>query len=340
MILTITIIIFLAALIVTHEFGHFITAKLFKLRVDEFAFGFPPRIFAKKWKDTLYTLNAIPFGGFVKIFGENEEGIKEGGEIVSRDELNRSFYIQPAWKRFIIIAAGVIMNFFVGWMAFSIILFFVGIPQSLYVKTVIPDSPAEQAGFVKGEKIVGFASSQDFINYIDVNAGNSIFVNGREIVPRVNPPAKEGRIGVALEEGDFLKYSIIASISRGFSDAVHLIQRIFSAVFELISNMINGTGSIKELTGPIGIFQEIDRVSAYGFLYLIQFLGVLSLNLAVFNMLPIPALDGGRMLFILIEQIVGRRLNPRHEAIANVIGFSLLILLAITVTINDIIGNS
>src|SRR3989338_9026559 len=144
--LIITIVIFLAILIVTHEFGHFITAKFFKLRVDEFAFGFPPKIFSKKVGDTTYSVNAIPFGGFVKLYGENEAGDDPN------EKPERSFYHQKAWKRGLIIAAGVVMNFIIGWFAISLVIFVSGAPAAVYISDVVIGSPAESAGFVKGEK--------------------------------------------------------------------------------------------------------------------------------------------------------------------------------------------
>ena len=337
MILIITVIVFLAILIVTHEFGHFITAKLFKLRVDEFAFGFPPKIFSKKVGETTYSLNSIPFGGFVRIYGES--GV-ENASSEKKEDVNRSFYIQQAWKRALIIASGVFMNFIIGWLAFSGIAFFSGIPQGgpigLHIKDILPGSPAEIAGIKSGDRINDFMSISDFQSFVSGKTGDKIMVAGREVVPAADSNG-EGKIGVILEEEYILaKYNFVKSIGEGFIVAITLIKDIYRAVGDLVVGLFSGEKVLSSLTGPVGIFNEIGRASSNGVEYLVQLLGILSLNLAVFNALPFPALDGGRLLFILIEKIIGKRLNVKYEVIANLVGFALLILLAITVTVNDI----
>lgn len=331
MLTAILFIITLGILIAVHEFGHFIAAKTFKLRVDEFAFGFPPKLLSKTWRGTKYILNLLPFGGYVKIYGENAPG-KDPNE-----DPTRSYYAQPAWKRFTIIVAGVVMNFLIGWIAFAIFVFFAGIPQAVYVERALPGSPAEQLGLVKGDKIEGFKNVPEFIQFVERNAGQEIKINGKLIIPRLDPPANEGRLGVVLRNGDFDRYNIFTSIYYGFTDAVQTAAAIIQSLANLVAGAFSGGGEVlKTLTGPVGIVGEIGSISKNGALAIIQFLGLISINLAVFNLLPIPALDGGRLLFIIIEKIIGRRMNVQHEAIANLIGFSFLIILAITVTINDI----
>ncbi len=328
--LIITIVIFLAILIVTHEFGHFITAKLFKLRVDEFAFGFPPKIFSKKVGDTTYSVNAIPFGGFVKLYGENEEGADPN------EKPERSFYNQAAWKRAIIIGAGVVMNFIIGWFAISIVIFFSGTPTAVYVSDVLPGSPAAAANFMKGDKIEGFNNKEEFISYVNAHKGEEIVINGKTVTPRINPPPGEGSLGVLLADGDFVKPNPFRALVDGFVYSITLIKEIYFALGNLIAGAFGGGKVLDSLTGPVGIFNEIDKASNSGFIYLVQLLAILSLNLAVFNLLPFPALDGGRLFFILIEKIIGKRMNVKYEAIANLVGFGLLMLLAITVTVHDI----
>lgn len=333
--LIITIIIFLAVLIITHEFGHFITAKLFKVRVDEFAFGFPPKIFSKKIGETLYSLNAIPFGGFVKLYGESEEGADPN------EKPERSFYHQKAWKRAVVIAAGVAMNFIVGWFAFTGLAFFNGIPSGdplgVYIKEVNPGSPAAEAGLMPGEKLEGFKNIEEFQSYVGSSAGSPVAVNDKTVVPADDGSGK-GRIGVVLEEKyNIVQFNFLESISAGFMQSVLIIKEIYLALGGLLAGLFAGSGQVLDsLTGPVGIFNEIGRASESGVVYLVQLLAILSLNLAVFNLLPFPALDGGRMLFIIIEAIIGKRMNVKYEALANIIGFALLILLAITVTVNDI----
>ncbi len=330
MLLAITFVIFLAILIVTHEFGHFIMAKLFKLRVDEFAFGFPPKIWSKKKGDTTYSINALPFGGYVKIYGESEEA-KDPNE-----KPERAFYAQPAWKRAIIIGAGVAMNFLVGWLALSTFLFFS--PKGVFIESVVPGSPAESAGFKSGDRLEGFTSSTDFINYVNQNAGKEIIVDGKAVTPRTNPNPGEGRLGVKLIDSGATQYNFFGSLHDGFIGSILTIGMILSALGGLVTGVFQGNGGqvLNNLSGPIGIVGELGKSLNNGFLFVIEFLAVLSLNLAVFNLLPVPALDGGRLLFILIEKIIRRKLNAQAENIANMIGFACMILLALVITGHDI----
>lgn len=333
MLLAVTFILFLGILIITHEFGHFIMAKLFKLRVDEFAFGFPPRLWKKKKGDTTYSANLLPFGGYVKIYGEHAETADP------KEDPKRAFYAQPAWKRSVVIVAGIVMNFIVGWIAFSILLFIQGVhPVGVRVHEVIPGSPADQAGFLVGERIEGFTEQGEFIKYVADNEGTEITVNGKTVVPRVDPPPGEGRIGLILENIHEDKYQFFKSLWYGLSAAGQTVWAVFTTVGDLIASVFRGQGGevLNSLSGPVGIVGELGNSMERGGLMVVQFLGLLSLNLAVFNLLPVPALDGGRLLFVIIEKIIGRRMRAKHEAIANVVGFLLLILLALVVTGNDI----
>lgn len=323
-------IVFIAILILSHELGHFLAAKLFRLRVDEFAFGFPPRLISKKVGETRYSLNAIPFGGFVKIHGENP--LEEG----HRTDDARSYSNQPAWKRSVILVAGIVMNFLIGWLAFSFI-FMSGIPHKLYVSDVRPGSPAAEAGIAPGDEIPGFYDVQTFIQFIDENQGEPVLVAGKTVVPRVNPPANEGRLGIALADAYVAPEGFFTALGQGFTRAVQTFWEIILGLGSILAKAFSGGGALESVSGPVGIFKLFGATTAMGFIYLIQLLAVLSLNLAVFNLLPIPALDGGRLFFILIEKVIGRKLNATHEGIANLVGFALLILLAITVTINDVL---
>ncbi len=321
---------FLVILIVGHELGHFFAAKAFKLRVDEFGVGFPPRIFSRKRGETIYSLNLLPFGGFVKIHGEG------GSEDSDKDEPERGFASQPIWKRMIIIVAGVFMNFLIGWVAFSIV-FSMGMPAGLHIEKVMPGSPAEQAGLNVGELIYGFSTAEEFTSFIGQNIGEEIIINDKTIVPRVDPPENEGAIGVVLFESGFPKSGIFQSIALGFESAVSITIRITVAFAGIIAGVFVGDFTVAgEVAGPVGIFNILGQASELGIASLIQFLGIISLNLVIINMIPFPALDGGKFLFLLIEKATGRPLSRKFELVANALGIAMLLLIMVAVTIRDI----
>lgn len=316
------ILIFLAILIIGHELGHFWSAKKFGVRVDEFGFGLPPRVASRKVGETRYSLNLLPLGGFVKIHGQQ----REEGEI---EEPRRAFVNQPISRRAIILASGVAANFIIGWMALSLV-FSMGIPSKVFISGVIPGSAAEAAGLKTNESIKGFDSSEEFINFVQANRGQSITVNGKS----VNVP-EEGIIGVGIENFSIPKQNPLQSLVKGFEAAVAVAVGVVKAATHIIASVFSGEGDgLKQVAGPVGIFNIIKE--ADGVVLLIYLLGVISLNLAVFNLLPVPALDGGHLLFLGIEKIIGRPIPRRAETIANTIGFALLILLIIMVTFKDI----
>ncbi|MDP3015131.1 MAG: RIP metalloprotease RseP [bacterium] len=327
------VIIFLSILILVHEFGHFWVAKKFGLLVEEFGIGLPPKIWSKKIGETVYSVNALPLGGFVKIFGENAD----------QRGLKRSFTDLKIWKRSVIIAAGVLMNFLLGWLVISII-FSIGIPQTVLITEVQSDSPAAGIGLQIGDKIIGFSNVEKFINFIDAGRGQEIVLkierNGEikefKTIPRINPPSGEGALGVGLIEAGLPKQNLLASFWEGLKTSVETVKMIFIALFNLIAKAFVGKASLEQIAGPIGIVKVTAQASTLGFVYLLQLLALISLNLAVINLLPFPALDGGRLLFLLIEKIKGEPLPEKFEKYANAVGMALLLLLMIIITIKDI----
>ena len=323
-------IIFLIILVIGHELGHFFAAKAFGLRVDEFGFGFPPKVFAIKGKETTYSFNLLPFGGFVKIHGEHGDRDKK------IDEPERSFDTQTAWKRGTIIAAGAFMNFLIGWIAFAIV-FGLGMPNRVIIGDVLPNSPAETAGLVSGQTIEGYDSTEEFINFVSDHRGEEISINGLTVTPRVNPPDGEGALGVTVVDAGLESRGFFKSIWSGLVSAVTTTFLIASAFAEFLKNIFIGDfGVVEQVTGPVGVFGILGEVAELGIVSLVQFLGLISLNLVVINLIPFPALDGGRFLTIVIEKVIGRRLNYKFEIAANVIGLGLLLLLMVVVTIKDI----
>ncbi len=313
-------LVFFTILILGHEFGHYFSAKLFGLKVEEFAFGFPPRIFSRTWRGTKYSFNLIPFGGYVKIYGEDSR--------------------EP-----VVIASGVIMNLLIGYAAF-VLVFMIGIPASTFVSGVLPGSPAEMAGFKPGDELTDFKKPKDFVDFINRHEGEAIAVNvlrGEkklifETIPRVNPPSGEGRLGVSITEGGIPKQNFPeALIEAGFA-TLEATKLIFNGFISLFGGLLGADlGVLDNVTGPVGIFGVLGTASRLGIQYLLQLLALISLNLAVLNLLPFPALDGGRLTFLAIEKITGRRVHYKFEAIAHTIGFAFLFLLMTIVTLHDII---
>ncbi|MFH1759203.1 MAG: site-2 protease family protein [Patescibacteria group bacterium] len=326
------VIIGLSLLILVHEWGHFLAARFFNLLVEEFGIGFPPRLLKKKIGETVFTLNAIPLGGFVKIYGENADM----GEEVRYPQ--RSFVHQDAWKRATIIVAGVLMNFIFGWLVISAI-FFVGSPSIILIETVTEDSPAYAAGIQSGDRVLNHDTIDSLIGFIDSNKGSLITLDikrGSEelqisAVPRINSPVGEGSLGIAIREGGVPKHGLFTSIGKGFITSVTLVGAIFVGFYQVIFMP-------EYILGPVGIFDMAVNTGQLGLIYLFKFIALISLNLVVLNILPIPALDGGRLLFIIVEKIRGKRFKHSTELRANAIGFAFLIALVFLITIKDVVG--
>jgi len=347
MLITILVILALSLLILGHELGHFLAAKLFKLRVDEFGFGFPPRIFARKKGETEYSINWLPFGGFVRIAGENDriQGDLSKLDSLPPEEKKRLLLFQPAWRRSIIMLAGVAVNFLIGWLLISIV-FMVGIPRSLIVADVQDNSPAQAVGIESGDVIKSYIEADKFINFVDENKGQEIEVvvqRGDEdipflVTPKANPGSDEGALGVLLVEGGFEGQGFFGSIFFGLKRTGQLAVMIFEVFISLIKHLVT-TGSILEgIVGPVGIFGVAQQTGQLGIIYLVQLISLISINLAVINIIPFPALDGGRFVMILIEKIKGSPVPLRVEAIINGVGFALLIILMVAITAKDVAG--
>ncbi len=337
------LLIGISVLIFIHELGHFLCAKAFGLYVEEFGFGFPPRLFGKKIGETVYSFNLLPFGGFVKIFGERADLNDEEGK-QPQIPPERNFSRQSIWKRFVIIAAGVVMNFFLGWVLLSF-LFFTGLSGPVIVSDVAVGSPAEAAGFKTGDGLVDFRSSTAFVDFVAQHRGEAVTFSilratttlSVVATPDLNPAVGRGALGVAVSESGFPELGFFGAIKAGLFTAAQTIWLIISSLGVLIAGLFVGRAPAQAFVGPIGIFQIAAQSARFGLLHLVQLVALISLNLAVLNAVPFPALDGGRMLFLLIEKIKGSALSAKREMIANAIGFWLLILLMIFVTARDVI---
>ena len=351
----IVFIIVLGLLVLVHELGHFVMAKRAGMKVDEFGFGFPPRIFGIKKGDTVYSVNAIPLGGFVKIVGEDGSDTQDP----------KSFGNKTGWQRFAVLVAGVTMNVIFAWVLISIGMG-LGLPTVLadgeelpsYAKLrdvrvgileVAPDSPAAQAGVKVGDFITRIdgqdvASIDHAREITQIKGGQPTiytikhgddFVE-KTIIPRANPPEGQGPLGVALGSVGFVSYPWYMAPIKGFEATVNILWLTLSAFGALIAGLFQGQNVGAALSGPVGIAVLTRDVTQLGIIYLLQFTAVLSINLAILNAMPFPALDGGRILFLAIEKIRRKKLNIKAEQYANAAGFALLILLMIFVTVKDV----
>lgn len=340
------VIIGLSLLILFHELGHLVVAKLFGMRVDEFGIGFPPRLFGKKIGKTIYSINALPFGGFVKIAGEN------GGE---ENEQNHgdTFTTKPIWKRSAVILAGVTMNFVIGWFALSAV-FFVGIPEHLMVSDVAQDSPAAIAGIEQGDVILQSLHAgvvladpvplDDFIGSVKTSYERDVELTlqrGNEVLSvslkgRENPPAGEGSLGVGLVEIGAAPLPFFESIGEGFLTAGAFLGTMVSFFIEFFSKIFVDPSIVKSVAGPVGIVSIASQAGSLGLVYLINLFAIISLNLTVLNLIPFPALDGGRFIMLIVEKIKGSPISLRVQQGVNAFGFLILILLMVVVTVQDI----
>lgn len=332
------VIIGISALIIIHELGHFLAAKLHGLYVEEFGFGFPPRIFSKKIGETLYSFNLLPFGGFVKIHGESRDAVKAGME-------SRSFAYQSFWKKASIVLSGVAMNFVVGWFVVSAV-FMIGTPKTLVVTDVAAGSPAAAAGLHEGDILMHFQSAEKFISFVNENRGRQVTLainrGGKQleisVVPRISPPDGEGALGVGFTEAGVPATPILTSLWEGFRTSLFIVAAIFSAIGKLLFTLFTSGQILESFVGPVGIFGIANQAASIGLPFLFQLLGLISLNLFILNILPFPALDGGRMLFLIIEKLRGAPFSAKTERSANAVGFLLLILLMIAITVRDVIN--
>jgi len=353
----ITFVLVLGFLVLVHELGHFITAIKLGIDVEEFGIGFPPKIFSIKRKGIKYSINLIPLGGFVKIKGENGE----------EDENDKnSFVNQKAWKKSVILSAGVIMNFIAAFVLLSI-GFYLGLPQAIdrdleakdieykgvVIMEVMEESPAYNNGIMIGDKILT-------INDIEVDRADNVYSTiasnieeneegikivvdrrGEEkefnIIPNIIEDGSDPVVGIGLIDTGIVSYGIFSSIVHGFKTTLLMIKSVVIAFGQLFGNLFTGKGLAKELSGPVGVAMIAGQVAKMGWIYVLQFAAVLSVNLGILNILPFPALDGGRLLFVGIEKIRGKKMSPKVEAIIHNSGFLLLMLLVVMVTFRDVV---
>ena len=337
----ISFLVIIVVLVLVHELGHFVTAKISGVKVDEFGLGFPPRLLSVKRGETLYSLNAIPLGGFVKMAGEEDPEIP--GSLASKS----------AATRLLVLSSGSLMNFLLPLFLFSIAFM---VPHNMAtgqvtVTEVTPDSPAIGAGIRPGDTILSVEekavnNSGDLQRYIQLNLGKEITILVRhddataenvQVIPRWKPPEGDGAIGIGLITSDLIitrqSYPFWKAIPMGVVNCIET----FILFKNGIISMIIGAVPVA-LAGPVGIAQLTGEVAKAGISPLLEFAAFLSINLAIINIFPLPALDGGRVAFVLLEWVRrGKRISPKTEGLVHLIGFALIMVFFLAVTYQDIL---
>ncbi|HVZ11246.1 MAG TPA: site-2 protease family protein [Candidatus Paceibacterota bacterium] len=347
-------IIVIGVLVLVHEFGHFIFAKKAGMKVEEFGFGFPPRLWGVKKGETTYSINWIPFGGFVKILGE--DGDERGP---------RSFASGSFGQRILVIVAGVLMNILLAAVFLVIVNFFglrVGISDQeaagyqdlkIQIVEVSAGSPAAAAGLQPLDEIRGYSDGGTFYAIHTTEELQNLTAQRQDrpitleltrgatdiektLTPRANPPQGQGALGISLAMTGIVHYPWYESLWRGFYDTgIIIINTILGYYYLLKTLIIHGT-LIAEVSGPIGIAGLTGQAARIGITYLLQFVALISVNLAVLNIIPFPALDGGRALMLIIEKIKGSPIHRKTEMVINMAGFYVLIALMVYITYKDI----
>jgi regulator of sigma E protease len=377
MLTAVIFIIVLAILIFVHELGHFLAARASGIRVDAFKLGFGPKIFAWKRGETEYGINLIPFGGYVKIHGENPDE-----ESVSGPDAARSFVNKPRWKQVVVLVAGVTFNFIFAWVLY-VLGFTFGmttdnferynddiVNKRVMVVYVAENSPASKAGFEVGDVITdifkpasvsssdefntstssriastgGLISAEDIPRFVNDSKGKTlqftIVKDEVEKVIEIKPVEGivDGKYAIGINPalvGD-VHLPFFHAIWEGFHYTLVMIRETAIGLGSFVGNIFQGTAKLSDVSGPVGIAGIVGTAADLGFTYLIMITALISINLGVINLVPFPALDGGRVLFVLIEAVIRRRIPMKFTNWVNGIGFALLMLLMLVVTYRDI----
>ena len=338
----------LGVLIFVHELGHFLTAKLLGVKVEIFSLGFPPKLISKQVGETDYRISVVPLGGYVKLLGENPN------DEVPPELMHRSFLHRPLWQRAAVVLAGPAFNFLFAFLALFAVFATTGLP---YVPTdvgrIIQDSPAERAGLKTGDLIVAVDGTpvkrwEELSSQIRQHGGQTLDLavqrDGRELDIKVTPERRESenlfgqkimayQIGVASSERLVSEHvGPVQALGEGMSYSLRIAALTLQSIYKLITREI----SVDTLGGPIMIAQVAGKQAEMGLSYLINFMAVLSVNLTLLNLLPIPVLDGGHLLFLFLEAVRGKPLAVKHREMAQAVGMMLILTLMVFVFYHDI----
>ncbi|QEK12236.1 RIP metalloprotease RseP [Crassaminicella thermophila] len=317
-------------LVVFHEFGHFSIAKLVGIKVHEFAIGMGPRIFKVKGKETEYSIRIFPMGGYVKMEGEDE---------ASEDE--RSFNNKPLWARILVIIAGPFMNFVLAILLFTIIFYMIGFPTTI-ISEVTPNLPAQMAGIEPGDRIVAINgeeinSWEEIVKTIHSNKDKKLHITlisdetekNVYIKPVIKEETKQAIIGITPK----FKKSFTKSIITSFDRMIY----VMDGMLDFFKKLFGGKASTKDVVGPVGIIYLVGEAAKTNIYSVLSLAALISINLGMVNLLPIPALDGGRLFFLVIEGLIGKPLDPEKEGFIHLTGFILLVGLMLFMVYKDII---
>jgi len=340
-------VVALSILVLVHELGHFLAAKITGVKVEEFGLGLPPKIFSKKWKGTVWSLNWLPIGGFCKLYGEDSGG--KGSE---------AFNQKNPWQKALIVLGGVMMNLLLAIAIFTAVYSIAGVPvetDKVAIIGVAKGSPAEMAGLKEKDIVLK-------VNDLEIKKGSELteevgkykgetvklritnyelqIEKDIEVQVRENPPEGEGSMGIAISNTIMQKikwYEFYKGIGAGFKEAYYWGEIIASGVGKMVGGILRGQMP-KDVAGPVGMFQATSSIKQnQGILAVIHFFGIVSVNLAIVNVLPFPALDGGRIIFVIYEMIFRKKANQKFEALVNNIGMAILLTLIVTITVGDVI---
>ncbi len=351
--ITFLVIFFLLSLLVfVHELGHFLAAKRENVKVEEFGLGFPPRLFFKKIGETIYSINLIPFGGFVRLYGE-ESVIKS----------KKSFASKSVWSRIKITTAGVAFNYLFALIIFLIVPLFGYVtvePQKskpytefrrlgIMVLDIEKSSPADKAGVLRGDIILQVDSlapsgTEEMVEYLKNKGNETVWLTLKrkgeliklEIVPRIVTKKNQGPTGMVVASTGIISYKFPFSLYAGLKNFFETTYSIINGFYDLIASLFREEKHSVDIAGPVGIFSLGSSFFSFGFSSLLHFIGVLSINLAILNLIPFPALDGGRLLFLIIESVTRRKLKETYEIWFHKVGFILLLMLLAYFTLKDI----
>lgn len=329
MLTAIVAILVFGLLVFFHELGHFSVAKLFGIRVHEFAIGMGPKLVYTKKHGTTYSLRVFPIGGFVRMEGEDENSDSED-----------SFGKKSVSQRIGVILAGPLMNFILGFLCFFIIFFYLGVPSTT-IGNIIPQSPAELYGLQTHDKILEIdgemiESWDQLVSMIVASQGSPIQITyqreGLVVTQTMTPEIDEasGRPMIGIVPG--IEKSVTGAMSNGLSQT----RLIFTEILRFLQQLIRGQADTSDVAGPVGIISLVGQASRSGWIDVVGLAGLISINLGIMNLLPIPALDGSRIIFLVLEAMRGKPVDPEKEAMVHMVGITLLMLLMIVITYKDI----
>lgn len=329
-------IVMIGVLVFAHELGHFLAAKASGIMVLEFAVGMGPILFARQFGETRYSLRLLPIGGFARMAGEEQD---DDENLVPED---RRYDKKSVYARALVAVAGPLTNFLVAVLIFAIVFMFVGVPsKEPLVGLVEPDWPAAIVGIAPGDRIISIngaevgswqevqaeivARPEQTLTIVVERSGKQLAM---EVTPQVDPESGRSLIGIGPSTS---RFSFLGSLSMGWQETVWFTKQIIELLVSMVTGKIPAEGA-----GPIGMIVMVGQVAATGLVNLLTFAAIISIQLGIFNLLPIPALDGSRLVFLAIEAVRGKPIDPEKENFVHFLGFVLLMAFMVLVTFKDL----